>query len=451
MQHVPERSNMAGQRSLVVGLGATGVATANFLAARGATVRVLDSRESPPGLGALQAAQPSLEIVTGNLDPRWLDGIDEVVLSPGLSVDIPLAHAARERGLAVIGDIELFARHCPAPIVAVTGSNGKSTVTALVARMLSAGGMPALAGGNLGPPALALLELPPARAYVLEISSFQMETTDTLRPLASAVLNLSADHLDRHGSFDCYAALKRKLLVAGTTAVYNQDDPVVRAMGEAHPRGVPFSIAAELARGYSVVERQGERWLAHDRRPLVRCSRLTLRGAHNEANALAALALSRTLLAVDEPVVRALCEFAGLPHRCQWVRELTGVKFIDDSKGTNVGATEAALRGLAGPFVLIAGGVGKGQDFGPLRAAATGKLRAAVLIGQAASAVAAALEGLCPIECTSGMAEAVRAAYALAEPGDTVLLSPACASFDMFRDYRHRGDMFVSAVRELAA
>jgi UDP-N-acetylmuramoylalanine--D-glutamate ligase len=445
-----EQQGKVMPHTLVVGLGATGVAVANFLAARGARVRVIDSRELPPGLDVLRARGTAVDIVTGSLDSKWLDGVEEVVLSPGLSVDIPLVREARHRGLEVISDIELFARHCHAPVIAVTGSNGKSTVTALVAAMLAADGRRIAAGGNLGPPALDLLAEPAADAYVLEVSSFQMETTEHLHPLAAAVLNVSADHLDRHATLERYAGLKGKLLHAAQIAVVNWDDPIVRGLSAGHAHTVFFSVDAVLEQGYSVLSRNGERWLACDAEPLLPSAQLTLRGVHNEANALAALALCRALGPTSSRMLAALQSFKGLPHRCEWIRELRGVTYIDDSKGTNVGATEAALRGLPGPLVLIAGGLGKGADFNPLRTAAAGKLRAAVLIGRDAPALAAALEGLCPLYRAATLPEAVATAHAQARPGDSVLLSPACASLDMFEDYRHRGRVFADAVRELA-
>jgi UDP-N-acetylmuramoylalanine--D-glutamate ligase len=441
----------ARPRTLVVGLGTTGIAAATFLAARGAALRVIDSREQPPGLDILRTIEPAIEVHTGNLDSRWLDDVDEVVLSPGLALDIPLAREARRRGISIIGDIELFARHCTAPVLAVTGSNGKSTVTALVAAMLAAGGCRVAAGGNLGPPALELLGAPAIDVYVLEISSFQMETTTSLRPQAAVVLNVSPDHLDRHGTLERYAGLKGKLLQWAGTAIYNRDDPIVRGLVAGHPRTVAFSVATSLAQGYSIVERSGQRWLARDLVPLLSAAELTLRGSHNEANALAALALCSSFGPIDAAMLAALAGFAGLPHRCEWIRELDGVTYVDDSKGTNVGATEAALRGQSGPFVLIAGGLGKGADFRTLREAAAGKLRAVVLIGRDAPLLEATFAGLCPVQHAATLPAAVQIARGLARRGDTVLLSPACASQDMFEDYHHRGKVFAAAVRELSA
>jgi UDP-N-acetylmuramoylalanine--D-glutamate ligase len=438
----------SGAPSLIVGLGATGVSVARYLAALGERVRVIDSRAAPPGLAALDSACPTAEVELATLDARWLDGVSRVLLSPGLSVDIPLIAEARRRGLEVIGDVELFARAANAPVIAVTGSNGKSTVATLAAEMLGSQGLVAPAGGNLGPPALDILR-DDADAYVLEISSFQMETTDSLRPLSAALLNVSSDHLDRHGTFERYAALKAKLLEAADNAVYNADDSVVAAIGARHPHATPVSVERSLSRGYSIVERGGERWLARDGEPLMKRAALVLRGTHNESNALAALALTEKLNVDRAAAVAVLRRFPGLPHRCQLVAERRGVAYIDDSKGTNVGATLAALNGFAGPLVLIAGGLGKGQDFSPLASGARGKLRAAVLIGEAAGEIAAVLAPLCSLARAESMDEAVAKAAELALRGDTVLLSPACASQDMFKDYKERGDVFARAAQRL--
>ncbi len=455
--------------TLVVGLGATGLAVARHLAARGESLRVLDSRANPPGLAALSAELPHVPVERESLDERWLDDAARVVVSPGLAMDIPLLVAARARGIPVIGELELFARAVDRPVVAITGSNGKSTVTTLTSELLNAAGIRAPAGGNLGPAALDLLRLHAAQgsahgaakgaadAYVLEVSSFQMETTQSLHPVAAALLNIAADHLDRHGSLAHYAMLKTRLIAAADVAVCNIDDDIVREAAAHHPARVMFSVGRPLDHGYSVVIRDARRWLARDGEPLVACDELRMRGTHNEANALAALALTDALCAAldrpcasDDPAVRvALAQFAGLPHRCQWAGEVRGVSFINDSKGTNVGATLAALAGFDSQLVLIAGGLAKGADFSPLAAAARDRVRAAVLIGAAAPQLRGVLAPVCEVRDASTMAEAVVTAFALAQPGDTVLLSPACASQDMFVDYRHRGDAFTAAVAEL--
>lgn len=435
-------------RTLVVGLGATGLSVARHLSARAQPVRVIDSRAAPPALAALRTSCPAVEVGLATLDPSWLEGVKRIVLSPGLSVDLPLVRAARARGLAVVSDIELFARAVDAPVAAVTGSNGKSTVVSLARHLLDAMGFDAAAGGNLGPPALDLLDRHPD-VYVLEISSFQMETTESLHPQAAALLNISADHLDRHGSLERYAELKQKLIDAAQIAVFNEDDSLVCAIGRAHPHGVPFSTSHAPAQGYGIVDRDGERWLARDGMGLMPVATLRIRGRHNEGNALAALALAEATAGRPLAGIEALASFSGLPHRCERIAERRGVTFIDDSKGTNVGATIAALEGLKGPFVLIAGGQGKGASFAPLAQSARGKLTAAILIGEAAGELEQALAGVCPTLRAVDMPQAVARAAAQARPGSTVLLSPACASLDMFVDYADRGAQFAAAVREL--
>jgi UDP-N-acetylmuramoylalanine--D-glutamate ligase len=436
-------------RSLVVGLGITGLSVARYLRARDFDVRIIDSRDHPPGLASLRAEYPDSEIHTGTLDVRWLDGARRVVLSPGLSIDLPLVHAARERGIDVLNDIEIFAQVAAAPIVAVTGSNGKSTVVTLIERFANAAGMRVPAGGNLGPPALDLLDSAEADAYVLEISSFQMETCDSLAPLAAAVLNVTPDHLDRHPSFAHYAALKAKLIRNAGCAVLNWDDPVVRAMARTQQRTIAFSLTEALDQGYSLLGRGDERSIARDGVALIAARDVLMRGDHNLANVMAALALAEAL-GIEAGAARAVLRtFPGLPHRCEFVAQRRGVVYINDSKATNIGAAAAALRGLQGPIVLIAGGDGKGADFTPMREHVRGKVRAAFVIGRSAAAILAALEGECAVSRCDTLEDAVKSAAACAEAGDTVLLAPACSSLDMFADYRARGAAFKAAVEGL--
>ena len=435
--------------TLVVGLGATGLSAAKYLAQRNELVRVIDSRAAPPGLDALREAHPDVPIVLESLDVACLEGVERLVLSPGLSVDLPLVAAARERGITIASDIELFARAADAPIVAVTGSNGKSTVVTLANQLLCNMGLRSVAGGNLGTPALDLLAERP-EVFVLEISSFQMEATESLHPKVAALLNVSADHLDRHGSLERYAELKRKLIDAAEMAVFNQDDDLVRAMGLVHPRGIPFSTIHAPAGGYGIVEIDGERCLARHAEPFLPAARLRVRGRHNEGNVLAALALAEAVTGRHLADLSALEAFTGLPHRCEWIAEKHGVTYINDSKGTNVGATIAALEGLDGPFVLIAGGQSKGASFAPLVMHARGKLVGAVLIGEAAADLEQALVGVCATRRADGMRQAVTIATEIAMPGVTVLLSPACASFDQFSGYADRGEQFAARVREIA-
>lgn len=439
----------AGARALVLGLGRTGVSCARHLARKGMTVRVADTRVTPPGVTTLQELVPDAELVTGAFDPSLLDGVSQVVISPGLSLREPIVAAAQERGLPVVGDIELFAREARAPIAAVTGTNGKSTVTTLVAALANAAGRSALAGGNLGEPALDLLSRPTPALYVLELSSFQLETTTSLHAAAATVLNVTPDHMDRYDTVADYAAAKARILNGCGTAVINVDDPLVRAMPTAGQRVISFSLSGADA-DYSL-QQAGEPVIMHHGAPLLRLADMRIQGLHNAANAMAALGMCEALQIDHRAALAALRSFAGLPHRSQWVVDIAGVHFVNDSKGTNVGATLAAVAGTDGPVVVIAGGDGKGQDFSPLREAFRGKVRHAVLIGRDGPQIARAIDGACTVESAVDMLSAVRAASAVARPGDTVLLSPACASFDMYRDYAQRGEDFAAAARSLSS
>jgi UDP-N-acetylmuramoylalanine--D-glutamate ligase len=438
-----------GTRALVLGLGRTGLSSARYLDRKGLEVRVADTRAAPPGLAALREQVPGAEVRTGAFESTLLDGVAQVVISPGLSLREPVATEALSRGLPVVGDIELFAREAQAPVAAITGTNGKSTVTALLAEIANAAHCPAIAGGNLGEPALDLLEQPVPRLYVLELSSFQLETTHSLETVTATVLNVTPDHMDRYGSVAEYAAAKARIFDGCAVAVINADDPLVRDMPRAGQRVISFSLEDPCA-DYSLV-RAPEPALCCRGEALLPVSAMRLQGTHNVANALAALAMCEALGLPRGPVLEALAAFGGLAHRTQWVADVDGVRYVNDSKGTNVGATLAAVSGLAGPLVLIAGGDGKGQDFRPLRAAFSGKVRHVVLIGRDADALARALDGVCSTEIARDMRAAVLATRTAARQGDTVLLSPACASLDMFRDYAHRGDEFAAVVRSLAA
>jgi UDP-N-acetylmuramoylalanine--D-glutamate ligase len=450
--------------SVVVGLGKTGASCLRYFSKRGIPVSATDSRRAPPGLDDLGELANSLDLRLGGFDLSLLEDATQVLMSPGVSLDEPIARAARERGIEVLGDIELFARHVRAPVVGITGTNGKSTVTTLVARMAAAAGRRVLAGGNLGVPALDLLEQPVPDLYVLELSSFQLETTSSLSLKAAAVLNVSADHMDRYSSVAAYALAKSRIFARAATVVLNADDPLVAAMRDAvnarspAARIVTFSVAAlpggagsagAQAADYSLLRMGTRTLLARGGEGLLDVARLKIAGLHNAANALAALALGDAISLPRARMIEALESFPGLPHRSEWVADAAGVRFIDDSKGTNVGATIAAVTGMPGPLVMIAGGQGKGQDFTPLAQAFRGKVRHAVLIGEDAALVAAALEGICSLERAGSMQEAVIAAARAARAGDTVLLSPACASLDMFRDYGQRGDVFAAAVHSL--
>jgi UDP-N-acetylmuramoylalanine--D-glutamate ligase len=435
-------------RSVIVGLGRTGVSCARHLAARGHRLVVTDSRESPPGLAELRRLVPEAATSLGRFDPALLDGADQVVVSPGVPLSEPFLRQAAARGLDLVGDIELFAREAGGRVVGITGTNGKSTATTLVGEFAKAAGVEVRVGGNLGEPALDLLAGPPAAMYVLELSSYQLETTHSLQLEAAAVLNVTPDHLDRYRDLAEYAAAKARIFERASTAIVNLDDDIVVRMPRPAQRRVGFSLRRRDA-DFRLLTRAGKAWLAAGGDPLMPLDELRLPGRHNAANALAALAVGSVVGLPRDAMTGVLRRFEGLPHRAALVRRWRGIDWIDDSKGTNVGATVAAIAGLPGPLVLIAGGEGKGQDFSPLAAACRRKVRHAVLIGRDAPQIAAAIGGSTVVSRADSMASAVAVAASIARAGHTVLLSPACASFDMFRDYADRGDAFAAAVREL--
>jgi UDP-N-acetylmuramoylalanine--D-glutamate ligase len=458
---------LSGRKVLVLGLGETGLSMARWIARGGGVVRAADTRAAPPALAALRAALPQAEVVTGPFADRLLEGVELVAASPGVPVASPVVQAALVRGLEVVGDIELFARFLlrqpGARVVAITGTNGKSTVTALAGSMCRAAGLDAQVAGNISPAVLTALmdrldagRLP--EVWVLEVSSFQLETTRALAPDVATVLNVTADHLDRYPGFEAYAAAKARIFDGGGTQVLNRDDGHSSAMRRAGRRVVTFGLNPPPEHeAFGLLKVFGEHWLAMGATPLMAARELKLAGLHNAANALAALALCRSIGLPLAPLLDALKGFAGLPHRVAPVAQVGGVSFYDDSKGTNVGSTVAALAGLArqmngshGRVVLIAGGDGKQQDFAPLREAVADAARTVVLIGRDAPLIESALAGSgARIERAASMEEAVARAFHAARPGDAVLLSPACASFDMFTDYKQRGEVFCAAVLEL--
>lgn len=453
---------LSGKRVVVLGLGDTGVSTAKWLHRRGARVVVADTRPAPPGVGALRGAMPGADIRLGAFTPELFVAADLIAISPGISLAEPHVAGALSRGVPVVGDVELFARavaqHRPR-IVAITGTNGKSTVTALVGAMCRSASLDTEVAGNIGPAvldALARRETSDSRAevWVLELSSFQLETTSSLAPGAAAVLNLSEDHLDRYDSVASYAAAKARVLEHAAVQVLNRDDPATLAMARPGGQLITFGLGvAQRDCDFGLVRVAGELWLARGTTPLLRFEDMHLAGLHNAANALAALALARAIGMTLAPAIAALQAFRGLPHRVELVREWNGVRWYDDSKGTNVGSTVAALNGLAGPaakVVLIAGGDGKSQDFAPLKTAVASAARCVVLIGRDAPQIERAIAGAGVVmRYALTMDEAVAIAAAEAAPGDAVLLSPACASFDMFRDYRHRADVFRGALERM--
>ncbi len=429
----------------VAGLGATGMACVRHLRARGEAVVVVDSRSEPPRLAELRAEYPEVQVVTGVLDRQTLLAADRVVASPGLDLRHGVWAELRSAGQSVVGELTLFAEAADAPVCAVTGSNGKSTVVSLLGEMARAAGRDVAVGGNLGTPALELLARAPADGYLLEVSSFQLEACPGFRADVAALLNVSADHMDRYDSLDDYAAAKQRLLDGAGVAVLNADDPRLARLGGQADAVRRFAL--EAAADYHLLERDGRSWLAAAGQPRLAADALPVPGRTHCANALAAMALADALGIPEAAQCEALQAFTGLPHRMEPVAESRGVRWINDSKATNVGAAVAAIAGLRRPVVLIAGGQGKGADFRPLAAACADAARAVVLMGEDAAAIEAAIAGRVPTERADGMAAAVAAAARWAEPGDAVLLAPACASFDAFSGFEARGEAFRDAVR----
>ncbi|CAL93499.1 UDP-N-acetylmuramoyl-L-alanine--D-glutamate ligase [Azoarcus olearius] len=459
-------SSLAGRHVLVLGLGESGLAIARWCARCGARLRVADSRTTPPGLEALRAAAPQAEVITGSFGDEVLEGIDVVAVSPGLDPRVGVIASARRRCLPITGEMALFAQALTdlgardaTRILAITGTNGKTTTTALTAALAQSAGLDAVAAGNISPAALDVLmarldagqALP--QCWVLELSSFQIETAQALDADAATVLNVTDDHLDRYADLADYAATKARIFQGRGAQVLNREDARVAAMVLSGRKVVRFGTdAPQNPADYGLVEDAGRCWLVRGGERLLALDELALAGRHNAANALAALALCETGLGLaPAQLLAGLRAFRGLPHRVELVAERAdGVRYYDDSKGTNVGATVAALDGLGGRVVLIAGGDGKGQDFSPLAPVLTRHARAVVLIGRDAKLIEAAVAGCgVPLEHAADLDTAVLRANALARPGDAVMLSPACASLDMFRNYAHRAEVFIAAVRRL--
>ena len=456
---------LRGKHVLILGLGESGLACARWCERQGARVRVADSRIAPPYLAELNRRVASADFCVASFnegfDKALLDGIDLLVLSPGLSGGLmPVIHA-RAAGIPVVGEIELFAQGLRSlaqnvPVLAITGTNGKTTTTALTGHLLRATGKTVGVAGNISPAALtALMDAQDAGAlpdiWVLELSSFQLETTETLNPAAATVLNISDDHLDRYIDIEEYGSTKARVFIGGGIQVLNRQDRRVRRMALADRHVISFGLdAPATTEDFGLRENRGEPWIVQGDRFLLAVSELPISGLHNAANAMAALALCVALGFDAKSLLPALRSFSGLPHRVQKVTTIKGVDWYDDSKGTNVGATVAALEGLQRKVVIILGGEGKGQDFSPLKKAVTKHARAAVLIGSDGPLIekTIARSGVV-IESADSMEDAVLRAYALARPGDAVLLSPACASFDMFRNYEHRAEVFIAAVKAL--
>ena len=449
MAHAIHHPN-APSKTLVVGLGATGLSVARYLVRRGEQVAIADSRKTPPGLDTLNEELPDIAVFLGPFDDALFHSADRLVVSPGVPVATPQIDAARQRGVPVVGDIELFTQVANAPVVAITGSNGKSTVTTLLGEMAKASGLKVAVGGNLGTPALDLLD-DDIELYVLELSSFQLETTYSMQAAVATVLNISPDHMDRYASVGAYIEAKARVFRGAGVGVFNADDPLVAAMSGADDAWFFTLGESQSEKMFGVCSLDGDEYLCRGEQPLLAVNELLIPGSHNRANALAALAMG-TALGLDlSSMLDALRRFRGLPHRTEFVAEIDGVTWYNDSKGTNVGAAIAALQGLdrgdASRTVLIAGGDCKGADFAPLAPVLTQCVRSVVLIGRDAPAIAAVVPPGIEQMTAASMDEAVARAAACARPGDRVLLSPGCASFDMFSGFAERGERFMQAVR----
>jgi len=439
------------RRTLVVGLGNTGLSCVRYLCEKGRELAVADSRSEPPGLEELREQYPEVPVYLGDFDPEIFAGFNELVVSPGVSIAEPAIRYAADNGALIRGDIDLFAEAADAPVIAITGSNGKTTVTTLVGEMAKAAGRKVAVGGNIGTPALDLLGQG-AELYVLELSSFQLETTRELNALAATVLNVSDDHMDRYATKMDYFQAKQRIFNGCQNAIVNLDDALSTPMERDNLRFICFGFHRINPDTFSTRDDEHGIWITFGFDNLLLADELALLGRHNISNVMAAIGLGHAAGLPMDVMLETVKNFKGLPHRCEWVRRFEDVDYINDSKGTNVGATVAAIQSLVpaqGKIVLLAGGDGKGADFSPLADPVSENCRAVVLIGTDAQLLASALGDSVTIHFKESMSGAVKTAASVAHAGDRVLLSPACASFDMFRDYMDRGDQFRQQVEGL--
>ncbi len=441
---------LKNKRVLVLGLGDTGLSALRWLHAQGAEVAVADTRENPPSIAMVKAEMPTVVVHCGAFDAAVLKAAELLVVSPGVALAEPAIQAAIAAGIPAVGDVELFAQYRPdsAKVIAITGANGKTTVTTLVGEMCKAAGLKTIVAGNIGLPVLDALKMETPDVYVLELSSFQLETTNSLVADAATVLNLTEDHMDRYDDLTMYAAAKAHIFYQAKHQVLNRDDAWSMIMERPSLQVSTFGLDFD-AQGFGIEDTNNEMWLCDGAQHLINAADLPIEGAHNAANALAAIALCRAIGLEYAPLLNALYNFKGLPHRVEWVAEIEEVAYYNDSKGTNVGATCAALSGLPQKQVLIAGGDGKGQDFSPLINPVREYARAVVLIGRDAAVIEQTLlETDVPMYHAQDMQEAVVIAKRVAQSGDAVLLSPACASLDMYKNYIDRAEAFVTAVKQ---
>jgi UDP-N-acetylmuramoylalanine--D-glutamate ligase len=438
---------------IVAGLGITGLSCVRYLTQQGAKVAVMDSREHPPGIDVFQKEFNDVPLVTGKFTDAWIEEADEIILSPGISLKDPIIAQYLNRGVSICGDIELFAKANTAPIIAITGSNGKTTLTTLMGQILAAAKKNVSVCGNIGTPVLDTLTTPAADCCVMELSSFQLETTYSLKAQAAVVLNISPDHMDRYDSYQDYLAAKQRIYFGCTTAIINLDEPEIWQDISLPKKTIGFTLKEPQTGQFGMRYKTDQWFLCLGDELLFSADRLKLKGKHHWQNALAALALAEATHIPRAAVFSVLESFAGLPHRCQWVGKKRGMDWYNDSKGTNVGATIAALQTLgpdfSGRIFLIAGGDAKGADLSSLRDPVSKYVKQAILLGKDADLLEKALKDSTHILRVKDMENAVQYAYKEGSAGDVVLLSPACSSLDMFNNYEHRGQVFQELVQHL--
>ena len=438
---------------VVVGLGKTGLSCVRYLSKQSLNIAVTDSRQAPPELTDFNNEFTSVPTYLGEISKDVLLAADKVVLSPGVSLQEESIKQAIDSGVPVVGDIELFCLQAKAPIIAVSGSNGKSTVTTLVAEMINKAGLKTGVGGNLGTPALDLLNEPTPDVYVLELSSFQLETTFSLNAHASVVLNVSPDHMDRYASLEDYAGAKNKIYSGQGLMVLNKDDDIVNTMADASRNSIGFSLGKPEGNDFGVIKEGEGVYLCHGQEKIISQNEMLIKGEHNIANALAAMALVSSINVSKSAIIETLKTFNGLEHRCQLVKTLNEVSWYNDSKATNVGACIASIKGLCdtGEIILIAGGDSKGADLSSLKPVVEQHVKKVLLLGVDAEKINDVIAPVVDCEFVSDINDAVKIACEIAQSGDLILLAPACASLDMYKNYQERGDVFVNAVNALEA
>lgn len=447
-------NNSQIKKTIIFGLGITGLSCAEYLIQEKIPFIVFDSRKNPPNLVEFKNRFPNVSVYTEHYPSELINSVETILLSPGISKEDPLLAPFNSPKIKIMGDIELFSKkNNSKPVIAITGSNGKSTVTSLVGEMAKASNIKVGVGGNLGTPALALLKENPD-LYVLELSSFQLETTESLKPSVSTILNICLDHMDRYKTLEEYYRAKARIFDHSHKIVINRDDSYILNHLEkdlVQRPTISFGLSIPSDQNFGVNFKTGE--LLFGATPLLNISELKIFGHHNVANALAALSLGAAQNFPIDAMLNALKTFGGLAHRCEWVRTLNEIRFVNDSKGTNVGATIASLEGLKetipGKWILILGGIGKNADFAPLKKPILDSCRSVILLGEAKKELFQLLSPSIPCISVNNMEEAVQKAYQTAKPGDGVLLSPACASFDMFKHFEHRGQVFKDVVHGL--